>query len=260
MITTCIVSRWKNKKLVNLIKNLKEQSIKTNIKVYTDEFFEFDGVEIIHCKWKNVAEKRNLTIFETNSEYLFLVDDDNEIKDKDFLKKMLETYKKIEKKHWESIISVLMMWRNTDIIQSAGLKFCYLLWKVFANKKIKWEYWKVEGIWTNTLFGKTKYFQKAKFDKEIWFIREDIDYTYSLKENWVNLFVINQRINHQEKDKDELEKSYIKWNLFYKKLKNRNLFVKKHWNILQKLMYWSIWYWLWIIVWKYKRWKNYFLK
>ena len=253
MLDIAIFTREKNDKLQKLIEDLENQSFQDfSIKIYSDKKFDCKH-KVVFTENKNISEKRNQAIKESNQEFLFLLDDDNRIFNKNFLQNLFSLYKEIEKEKWACIISPTIFWRETNIIQSAGIEFNFLLWKVFSNKQIKWKYWQSKWIGGNSLFGKKEYFEKAKFDENIWFIREDIDFSYSLWENNIKIFVVNEKINHMERDKTELEKSFIKWEAFKRKLKNRNIFVKKHWNIKEKLSYWLIWYWLWLIYWTIKR-------
>lgn len=248
MLTIAIFTRWENQKLLNLIKDLENQDFRNfEIKIYSDIFFKYDK-QVINTKWKNISKKRNLAISECKTNFLFLLDDDNRIYNKKFLSNLIKTYKNIN--YEKKIISPTIYWRNTKTIQSAGIKFCYLFGKVIVNKKIKWEYWETKWMWWNSLFWETKIFKISQFDENIWFIREDIDYCYSLWEKWVKIFVSKIWINHIEKDKNIAEKSFVYGNIFKRKIRNRNIFVKKHWNIFEKIMYWTIWYSLWIIYWK----------
>ena len=251
MLTIAIFTRWENQKLLNLIKDLNNQNLKEfEIKIYSDIFFE-NNKQIIHTEWKNISEKRNIAISECKTKFLFLVDDDNRIYDKDFLQKLIDTYKKIN--YDKKIISPTIYWRDTEQIQSAWIKFCYLLGKVIVNKKIKWDFRETKGMWWNSLFGETKIFKLSNFDEKIWFIREDIDYCYSLRKKWVKIFVSKIWINHMERDKNIAEKSFVYGDVFKRKIQNRNIFIQKHWNIFQKIMYWTIWYSLWIIYWQILR-------
>ena len=167
-----------------------------------------------------ISWKRNLAIKQCETEYLFLLDDDNRIFDWKFLEKIFKKYNKIERKYGDCIVSPIIYRRDTNIIQSGGIKFCYIFWKVFVNKKIKWDYWLTYWMWWNSLFWRINFFKKCNFDENIWFIREDIDYTYSLREKWVKIFVVNEKINHMERKKTLSEKSFISWELFKKKIRN----------------------------------------
>ena len=252
-----IFTRWKNDKLINLISELQNQTIKPIIRVFSDSFFDYPEVELIYTEWKNISEKRNLAIsMAVDDDFLFLLDDDNKLNDSKFLEKLQNTYLNIFKKFWCSIISPLIKWRQTKIIQSAWVKFSYILGKVLVNKKVKGDYWQVKWIWWNSLFWYWKCFKQAKFDENIWYIREDLDYAYSLWEKWVKIFVVNQNIYHLERDKTRLEKSFISWDLLKKKVKNRDIFVKKHGNFFQKLIYWLYWRWVSLFYWLYLRAKN----
>ena len=255
MLEIAIFTRWKNKKLEDLLIDISRQDfVNYKIKVYTDQLFNIDkDIDIIWTKEKNISKKRNLAIKNCQTKYLFLVDDDNRIYNKSFIKNLFHFYKTI--KDNKKIISPTIYWKNTNIIQSAGIKFCYILWKVIAKRKIKNNFQKVYWIWWNSLFGHIDTFKQASFDEKIWFIREDIDYSYSLREKWVSIYVVNEKINHMEREKNDLEKSFIQDETFLRKIKNRSIFVKKHANIIQKLIFFMFWYWVSLIFWYIKRWK-----
>lgn len=250
MLTIAIFTREKNEKLDNLLKDLKKQTIWVKIKLYNDKEQEIEWIENIETKDKNIAEKRNQAIRECTTRYLFLLDDDNRIYDEQFLQKLIKNYQKVQIKEKKSIISPIIMRRDSEIVQSAGIKFCYFLGKVMVNKKIKWDFWETKGMWGNSLFGETKFFQFEKFDEKIGFVSEDIDYIYSLKERWITTFVINQKINHMEKDKTKAEKSFVKdKESLDRKIKNRKIFVKKHAKGMEKVLYRSCGHWVGIIYW-----------
>ena len=246
-----IFTRKKNQKLLDLLDDLQNQTEKFQLNIYTDENFSYWKWNVILTSWLNIAQKRNLAIWWANDDdFLLLLDDDNRIYDKDFLKKLKDFYFKIPYSY--KVISPVVFYRNTNNIQSAWVRFSFLFWKVFVNKKIKWDFWETPGMWWNSLFWKWKDFKKAKFDEEIWFIREDLDYTYSLTKNFCKVLVVNLPINHMEKDKNWAEKSFLQGEWFYRKIKNRDIFVKKHWNLLQKLVFWGFWRWVSILIWKIK--------
>jgi len=251
-INISIFTRWENEKLINLLEDIEKQNIKSNIFIYSDENKKIKNYNIIYIENKNIAWKRNLAIENCNEEYLFLLDDDNRIYDKDFMNKLIHKYIKVQKYYTKAIISPIIYYKDTEIVQSAGIRFCYLLGKVYAKKKIKWEFQETKWIWWNSLFWKLQYFKENKFDENIWFIGEDIDYIYWLREKQVKTFIVNLKINHIEKDKTKAEKSFVSWKeMLEKKIKNRNLFVKKHWNVIQKIAFYMLWYWLWIIYWNF---------
>ena len=247
-----IFTREQNSKLINLIEELKTQSINPIIRVYSDSFFDYPGIEIFYTEWKNISQKRNLAIqMAKDNDLLFLLDDDNKLADSFFLEKLENTYLQIYNKFWCSIVSPLVNRRQTDKIQSWGVHFLYLFGKVIVNREILWEYWPVKWIWGNSLFWYARCFKKSNFDEKIWYIREDLDYSYSLREKKVYVFVVNQKIYHLERDKSRLEQSFLVWDGFERKIRNRDIFVKKHGNLFQKLVYWLFWRWISLFYWKY---------
>ncbi len=251
MIEVAVFARGENQKLTNLLKDLSNQNKKLNIKIYSDSKEQIENYTTIYTEDKNIAEKRNIAIENCESKYLFLLDDDNRIYNNDFFDNLLDKYTKVQQYYKKAIISPIIYYKNTDTIQSAWIKFCYILWKVCVNKKIKWEFQETKWVWWNSLFWQIEYFKKNKFDENIGFVSEDIDYIYWLREKWVKTFMVNEKINHMERDKTRAEKSFVSWkSMFKRKIRNRNIFVKKHWNIIQKISYYLVWYLLWIIYWK----------
>jgi glycosyltransferase involved in cell wall biosynthesis len=100
MIEIAIFTRQNNEKLQNLIKDINNQSLENfKIKIYSDKYFELPNTKVIETKNKNISEKRNLAIQNSNSKYLFLLDDDNRIYDKKFLEKLLNKYKILKEKY-----------------------------------------------------------------------------------------------------------------------------------------------------------------
>ena len=247
-----IFTRNKNDKLLALIDDLSRQVIKPSITVYSDENFSYPWINIVLTKNKNIAQKRNLAIENASeNEYLFLLDDDNRILDKNFLKKLVSCYENI--KYTSKIISPVIYYRTSLKIQSAGISFSYIFWKIFVNTQVKWDFFEVEAIWGNSLFGKGKDFKLARFDEKIWFIREDVDFAYSFREKWGKIFVVNLPIYHMERDKTWAEKSFLVWEAFEKKVKNRDIFVAKHWNWFEKFIYWLFGRWFSLMIWYGKK-------
>ncbi len=247
-----IFTRWKNNKLLDLINDLSSQTEQFSLSIYSDSFFSDKWINVINTKNLNLSQKRNLAINSTNeNDFLLMLDDDNRIFDKNFLVKLKNFYNQIKKP--VKVISPVVYYRTTGKIQSAGVKFSYLFWKVFVNKKIKGDFWEVYWMWWNSLFWKWKDFRKAKFDEKIWYIREDLDYTYSLKEKWCKILVVNLKINHMEREKTLAEKSFVEGEIYKRKINNRDFFVKKHWNKYQKIVYWLFWRWVSMIWWEIKR-------
>lgn len=261
MLEIAIFARENNKKLALLLEDINHQNF-TNCEVFLyidkkDTKTQYGNATIIDTKGMNVAEKRNLAIKNCKSKYLLMLDDDNRLyssreNDYNFLDKLFEQHKNIEEIEWEKLIlSPTIHWRQTHKIQSAGIdKFNYFLSKVQAMENIPddIEYRPIELVGGNSLFGKIEIFRLAKFDTDIGFVREDLDYIASLGDKWVLILMLKTPIYHMERDKTFLEKSFIKdWNSFKKKIKNRNIFVSKHWDIWDKILFYSFWYWFQIL-------------
>ena len=263
MLEIAIFARENNKKLASLLEDISHQNF-TNCEVFLYIDKDIDKQEklswikwIIHTTNMNVAEKRNLAIKNCKSEYILMLDDDNRLyssskNDYNFLNKLTKEYQKIKDIEWDQIlISPTIHWRQTYKIQSAGIdKFNYFLSKVQAMKNIPddIEYRPIELVGGNSLFGKIDIFRLAKFDTDIGFVREDLDYIASLGDKWVLILMTKTPIYHMERDKTFLEKSFIKdWNSFKRKIRNRNIFVKKHANKLDKILFYSFGYWFQIL-------------
>ncbi len=261
MLEIAIFARKHNKILSQLLEDINNQNF-TNCEVFlyidsSTKVQKYKNIKVIETKKMNVAEKRNLAIKSCKTEYLLMLDDDNRLyssmrNNYDFLTNLFEQHKKIEKIEWKKIIiSPTIHWRQTHKIQSAGIdKFNYFLSKVQAMKNISddIDYRPVDLVGGNSLFGKTEIFRLAKFDTSIGFVREDLDYIASLGDKGVLILITKTPIYHMERNKNFLEKSFIKdWSSLQRKIKNRNIFVSKHGTIWEKILFYSFWYWFQIL-------------
>ena len=255
-----------NSKLTNLLADVYMQDLSNKrVFLYIDDkiWIEwYKNLDIVNTKWLNIAQKRNIAIKNCNEDFLFLLDDDNRLAHK-WKNNTLEVDKKWLvniHKFWESasvinwqniIISPTIFWRNTSKTQSWGIqKFNYFLSKVEMQKSkidkgFEYDtYRQTWLIWGNSLYGKRELFEKVKFDKNIWRIREDLDYMATQKELWTKIFVAPLPIYHIERDKNLLERSFIQdFDSLQTKIRNRNIFVSKHATIPQKIQFYMFWYW-----------------
>jgi len=93
------------------------------------------------------------------------------------------------------------------------------------------------------LFGKTNDFKLSSYDCKIGFLREDVDFDRSFVDNGGELYTINLPILHRERHKSWAEQGgYTNFKMLLKKIKNRNIFVKKHANKFEKLQFYLIGY------------------
>ena len=113
----------------------------------------------------------------------------------------------------------------------------------------------------NWIFSLASTLKKTEYDEQIARISEDLDYTLSLYEQWVQLRVFSDlKVIHHERDKTKLEQARI-WSYSQAKQKARNrfLFTKKHWDkwqLRQFYMCWLPWCLVWLSIKALIRWGN----
>ena len=187
---------------------------------------------------------RNFWIRYAKGEFIQLLDDDNEIWP-DFLDGCLKKREKlVSETKSECVILPSLYYRDTNQIQNQWFsRFDYrqsrpvlhlLNWK--EKEQIQMFSW-------NGIFSKASTLKKAEYDEQIARISEDLDYTLSLYEKWVQLRVFSDlKVIHHERDKTKLEQAWI-WSYSQAKQKARNwfLFTKKHWNKKQLYQFYACW-------------------
>jgi len=95
----------------------------------------------------------------------------------------------------------------------------------------------------NWIFSRATTLRKAEYDEQIARISEDLDYTLSLHEQWIQLRVFaDLKVKHHERDKTRLEQARIgSYSQAKQKARNRFLFTKKHWNKNQLYKFYLCW-------------------
>lgn len=221
-------------------------------------FFESQGLDILerthfltnnnsdfnpdHKWWASYV--RNFGIQNAKWEFIQLLDDDNEI-EPDFLENCMKKWKEFtEKTKSECIILPSLYYRDTDQIQNQWFShFDYRQSRPVLHL-LNWkEYEQIQMFSWNWIFSKASTLRKAKYDEEIARISEDLDYTLSLYEQWVQLRVFaDLKVKHHERDKTRLEQARI-WSYSQAKQKARNrfLFTQKHWNKKQLFQFYICW-------------------
>ena len=195
-----------------------------------------------HGWWASYV--RNFWIQNVKGEFIQLFDDDNEVAP-DFLEKCLQKREeKTSEIKSECVILPSLYYRNTDQIQNQGFyRFDYrqsrpvlhlLNWKKEAQIQM------FSGNW---IFSRATTLKKAEYDEQIARISEDLDYTLSLHEQWIQLRVFaNLKVKHHERDKTKLEQARIgSYSQAKQKARNRFLFTKKHWNKKQLHQFYICW-------------------
>jgi len=195
-----------------------------------------------HKWWASYV--RNFGIQNAKWEFIQLLDDDNEI-EPDFLENCMKKWEEFtEKTKSECVILPSLYYRDTDQIQNQWFShFDYRQSRPVLHL-LNWkEYEQIQMFSGNWIFSKASTLRKAKYDEEIARISEDLDYTLSLYEQWIQLRVFaDLKVKHHERDKTKLEQARI-WSYSQAKQKARNrfLFTKKHWNKKQFFQFYICW-------------------
>ncbi len=221
-------------------------------------FFETQDLEIInrtnfitnnnsdfnpnHDWWASYV--RNFWLKQAKGEFIQLFDDDNEVAP-DFLEKCLKKREeKTSETKSECVILPSLYYRDTNQIQNQWFSYfdyrqsrpvLHLLnWKKEAQIQM------FSGNW---IFSKASTLRKSKYDEQIARISEDLDYTLSLYEQWIQLRVFSDlKVIHHERDKTRLEQARIgSYSQAKQKARNRFLFTKKHWNKNQLYQFYLCW-------------------
>lgn len=202
-----------------------------------------------HTWWASYV--RNFWLLNAKWKFIQLFDDDNRVWP-DFLAQCMNKWEEKTKKYnSDCIILPSLYFKDTEDIQNQWFSYfnylqsrpkLYLLnWKTEANVQM------FSGNW---LFGKAEIFKKTQYDEQIAWISEDLDYTISLYEQWVQLWVFaDLKVQHFEREKTKLEKAWI-WSpaQAHQKSRNRFLFIKKHWNTFNRLQFYCCWL-PWCVIW-----------
>ena len=239
-------------------------------------FFESQNLEIInrthfftnnnsdfdsnHGWWASYV--RNFWLKQAKGEFIQLFDDDNEV-DPDFLEKCLKKREeKTSETKSECVILPSLYYRYTGQIQNQWFSHFNYRQSRPVLHLLNWkEKGQIQMFSWNGIFSLVSTLKKALYDEEIARISEDLDYTLSLHEKWIQLRVFaDLKVKHHERDKTRLEQARI-WSYLQakQKAKNRFLFTKKHWNknqLYQFYICWLPWCVLWLSIKALILWKN----
>ena len=195
-----------------------------------------------HGWWASYV--RNFWIRYAKGEFIQLLDDDNEIWP-DFLESCLKKREKLTSEtKCECVILPSLYYRNTDQIQNQWFSYFNYLQSRPVLHLLNWkEKEQIQMFSGNGIFSLASTLKKAEYDEQIARISEDLDYTLSLYEQWIQLRVFaDLKVKHHERDKNKLEQAWI-WSYSQAKQKARNrfLFTKKHWNKRQLYQFYICW-------------------
>ena len=221
-------------------------------------FFENQGLEIIKRThfftnnnsvfnpdhWWGASYVRNFWIKYAKGEFIQLFDDDNEVW-ADFLMKCLKKREEITSQtKSECVILPSLYYRDTNQIQNQWFSHFNYLQSRPVLHLLNWkESEQIQMFSWNGIFSKASTLRRAEYDEQIARISEDLDYTLSLHEKWVQLWVFSDlKVKHHERDKTKLEQARV-WSYSQAKQKARNrfLFTQKHWNTSQIFQFYICW-------------------
>ena len=217
----------------------KDLEVAKRTKFFTNNNSNFNPT---HGWWASYV--RNFGIQKVKGEFIQLFDDDNEVAP-DFLENCLKKWEqKTSETKSECVILPSLYYRDTNQIQNQWFShFDYwqsrpvlhlLNWKKDAQIQM------FSGNW---IFSRASTLRKAEYDEQIARISEDLDYTLSLHEKWIQLRVFSDlKVIHHERDKTRLEQARIgSYSQARQKSRNRFLFTKKHWNKKQIFQFYVCW-------------------
>ena len=239
--------KFSKKEEADFISFFKEQNLEiiNRTHFFTNNNSDFNPD---HKWWASYV--RNFGIQKAKGEFIQLFDDDNEV-EPDFLERCLKKREeKTSKTKSECVILPSLYYRNTNQIQNQWFShFNYLQSRPILHL-LNWKKQaQIQMFSGNGIFSKASTLRKSQYDEKIARISEDLDYTLSLYEQWVQLRVFSDlKVIHHERDKTKLEQTRIgSYAQAKQKVKNRLLFVKKHWNALQHIQVYLIWFPLFVI-------------
>lgn len=211
-----------------------------------------------HTWWASFV--RNFWINKAQWDFIQLFDDDNTV-NPEFLEDCLNKWEIFTHiNNCECVILPSLYYRNTNHIQNQWFsRFNYRQSRPVLHLLHWKDQWQIEMFSGNGIFSRASTLRKAQYDEEIAWISEDLDYTLSLYEQWIQLWVFSDlRVIHHERDKTKLEQAWI-WSYLQarQKARNRFLFIKKHWSkgqIFQFYICWLPWCVAWLSIKAVIRW------
>lgn len=171
-----------------------------------------------------------------------LFDDDNGF-DAEYLEKAVHYYDEYKARaHSEVVICATIQHRESGVVRNQGFSH-FRYWESrpvrFFTAPQASEGAEIQMFSGNGLLGAAQLFQSVGYDEAIAWIAEDMDFTLSLWERGVKLFVFPELIvRHYEREKTLLEGVRIGTPAqAYQKAKNRFLFVWKHGSVRNKTQF-----------------------
>ena len=190
---------------------------------------------------------RNFWIWEAKGDFIQLFDDDNTVWSQ-YLEQELAYYQQYtEIFNQKIVLTPKLLWRDTETIQNQGfLKYNYRLARpqvYFLSENQS--YAEISMFSGNGVFSAADLIKETLYDERFARIAEDLDFVYRLKQNGAKILNISAlELRHRERDKTPLEQARI-WTPRSAEQKIKNIFlrVRKHANLIQKIIFifWSSW-------------------
>ncbi len=200
-------------------------------------------------EWASYVRNYGLDI--ADGEFINFFDDDI-IFDDNYLQQSLDCRKSFRNEIWKDfVLTPTLMYRKTWKIQNQWFKryifrqsrpqVNFLKNKKPARSADRFDF--IQLYSGNSLFAPSSLFKQFQFDTDINFVAEDLDFTYSIHKSWYPIIVLaDLKVYHMEREKTLLQQARVGDPLSaYQKWRNRIIFVRKHWNILQKLIFFAFW-------------------
>ncbi|MBB1578744.1 MAG: glycosyltransferase [candidate division SR1 bacterium] len=188
---------------------------------------------------------RNFGICQARGDFIQLFDDDNTVGSQ-YLEQELAYYEQYtEIFNQKIVLTPKLLWRDTETIQNQGfLKYNYRLARpqvYFLSENQS--YAEISMFSGNGVFSTADLIKETLYDEKFARIAEDLDFVYRLKQNGAKILNISAlELRHRERDKTPLEQARIGTpRSAEQKIKNIFLRVRKHANLIQKIIFifWS---------------------
>lgn len=215
---------WIRDKKYNLVCNLNSD--------FNPEIW--DGASYIRNYWLDLAAWEFINFF-----------DDDVIFENDYLKQSLDYRTSFRNEIWKDLVlTPTLMYRKTGQIQNQWFKrYIFRQSRPQINFLENKKYDFIQLYSWNSLLAPSSLFKQFKFDNDINFVAEDLDFTYTIHNAWYPIVVLaDLKIYHMEREKTLLDQARVGNPVSaYQKWRNRVIFVRKHWNIWQKLIFFFFW-------------------
>jgi GT2 family glycosyltransferase len=194
----------------------------------------WDGASYVRNYWLNLATWEFINFF-----------DDDIVFENNYLKQSLDYRTLFKTEIWKDLVlTPTLMYRKTGKIQNQWFKryiFRQSRPQINFLKNQKSDF--IQLYSWNSLFAPSSLFKQFQFDIDINFVAEDLDFTYTIHKAWYPILVLaDLKVYHMEREKSLLDQAWVGNSISaYQKWRNRIIFVRKHWNILQKLLFFGFW-------------------